>query len=234
MAAGTDRPRPKPAGRIPLASEVAEMLRERIYTQRYPTGSWLRQEQLASELGVSRTPLREALRILEQDGLIQLAAGQGARVVTGDLDTLLDAYELRAVVDGLAARLAAERPNSELVRYLHRAIEVQRAAVDPWSPRDYTQSNVDFHEQIVHLSGNEFVINQRPILRMTAQVFAPVALVRPESALRAIREHTAIADAIEAGDGPAAERLARAHIEATIAELRKKKESETTQADSAS
>ncbi|MFD2399758.1 FCD domain-containing protein [Prauserella oleivorans] len=105
------------------------------------------------------------------------------------------------------------------IRYLRRIVETQRAAVDPWAAHDYTESNVDFHEQIMHLSGNEFVLGQRPLLRMTAQVFAPVELVRPDAARRAIREHTAIADAIEAGDGPAAERLARAHIEATIAQL---------------
>ncbi|MFD4195001.1 MULTISPECIES: GntR family transcriptional regulator [Amycolatopsis] len=212
--------------RIPLVDETAAIIRERIYTHRYPTGSWLRQEHLSAELGVSRTPLREALRVLEQEGLVKVTAGQGAQVITGDLDTLLDAYQLRAVVDGLAARLAAENNRGGgLIRQLRRAIEVQRAAVDPWTPRDYTDSNVDFHEHVIHLSGNDFVIGQLPILRMTAQVFAPVALVRPESAIRAIAEHTAIADAIEAGDGQAAERLARAHIEATISELKQKKTS---------
>jgi DNA-binding FadR family transcriptional regulator len=114
--------------RIPLVDEIASVIRERIYTHRYPTGSWLRQEHLSAELGVSRTPLREALRVLEQEGLVQVEAGQGARVVTGDLDKLLDAYELRAVVDGLAARLAAERPHREQIRHLRRTIEVQRAA----------------------------------------------------------------------------------------------------------
>lgn len=228
MARRTDGARS--GARVPLVDEVAGVLRERIYTQRYPTGAWLRQEHLSAELGVSRTPLREALRVLEREGLVQVMAGQGARVVTGDLDKLLGAYELRAVVDGLAARLAAarlaaERAPRDRVRHLRRAIEVQRAALDPWAPREYTESNVDFHEQIVHLSGNEFVVTQMPILRMTAQVFAPVALVRPQSALRAIREHTAIAEAIVAGDGSAAERLARAHIEATIAELRESKRS---------
>lgn len=208
------------AARIPLVDEVTAVLRERIYAQRYPAGAWLRQEQLSAELGVSRTPLREAFRVLEQEGLVQVVAGRGARVVSGDVQTLLAAYELRAVVDGLAARLAAERSPGDRVRPLRRAIDVQRAAVDPWAARDYTQSNVDFHEEITHLSGNDFVIGQLPILRMTAQVFAPVALIRPESALRAITEHTAITDAIEAGDGPGAERLARAHIEATIRQLK--------------
>lgn len=208
------------SARVPLVDEIASVLRERIYTHRYPTGSWLRQEQLSAELGVSRTPLREAFRLLEQEGLVQVKASQGAQVVSGDLDTLLEAYELRAVVDGLAARLAAERGDPQRGRHLRQAIRLQQAAVEPWQPQDYTQFNVDFHEQIMHLSGNSFVLSQVPILRMTAQVFAPVALVRPAHASRAIEEHTAIADAIEAGDGQAAERLARAHIEATMTQLR--------------
>ncbi|MGI5127983.1 GntR family transcriptional regulator [Pseudonocardia sp. CA-107938] len=214
------RERTTPSASIPLVEEIASVVRERIYTHRYPTGSWLRQEHLSAELGVSRTPLREALRILEQEGLLRVEAGQGARVVTGDLPTLLAAYELRAVVDGLAARLAAERIDASGMRHLRQTIRVQQTTIEPWEARDYTQSNVDFHEHIAHLSGNDFVIGQNTIIRMTAQVFAPVALVRPETASRAIGEHVAIADAIEAGDGPAAERLARAHIEATIAELR--------------
>jgi DNA-binding GntR family transcriptional regulator len=205
---------------IPLVDEIASVIRERIYTHRYPTGSWLRQEHLSAELGVSRTPLREALRILEQEGLVQVKAGQGARVVTGDLDTLLDAYQLRAVVDGLAARLAAERATRSGVRLLRQAIQIQQATIEPWEPRQYTQSNVDFHEQVLNLSGNDFVLGQSSIIRMTAQVFAPVALVSPDTASRAIGEHSAIADAIEAGDGPGAEHLARDHIEATIAQLR--------------
>ena len=206
---------------VPLVDELASLLRERIYARRYPPGTWLRQEQLAAELGVSRTPLREALRALEQDGLVRLTPGQGARVVTGDLPTLLAAYELRAVVDGLAARLAAERPApASRVRELYAVVARQRAALDPWEPQTYTALNVAFHEDVVHLSGNEFVVAQTPVLRMTAQVFAPVALVERDSAVRAVAEHTAIVGAIEAGDGPAAERLARAHIEATIAELR--------------
>jgi len=207
--------------RIPLVDEVTAMLRERIYAGRYPPGAWLRQEQLSAELGVSRTPLREALRALEQVGLVQVVPGQGARVVSGDLPTLLAAYELRAVVDGLAARLAATSgATKNRLRGLRAVIQQQRAAVEPWVAEAYTEANVAFHEDIVHMSGNEFVIAQTPILKMTAQVFAPVALVEPPSAQRAIREHVAIVDAIEAGDGTGAERLARAHIEATIAQLR--------------
>ncbi|GAA4910190.1 GntR family transcriptional regulator [Actinomycetospora succinea] len=204
-----------------LVDELAAVLRERIYSGRYPGGARLPQENLAAELGVSRTPLREALRVLEQEGLIRVAPGQGARVVTGDVATLLQAYELRAVVDGLAARLAARlRPSPARCRDLRRVIATQRAALEPWSPRAYTGANVDFHEQILYLSGNEFLVGQAPLLRMTAQVFAPVALVDPARAQRAIAEHEGIASAIEDGAEDDAERLARAHVQTTIDELR--------------
>lgn len=204
-----------------LVDELATVLRERIYSGRYPSGARLPQENLAADLGVSRTPLREALRLLEQEGLITVRAGQGARVVTGDVATLLQAYELRGVVDGLAARLAARAaPSAARCRDLRRIIATQRSALEPWTPRTYTAANVDFHEQILHLGGNDFVIAQTPLLRMTAQVFAPVALVGPASAARAIGEHEAIASAIEAADEDEAERLARGHIQATTDQLR--------------
>ena len=212
---------PRGGRRIALVDELAEVLRDRIYNGRYPGGARLPQASLAAELGVSRTPLREALRVLEQEGLVTVDPGQGARVVSGDVETLVRAYELRAVVDGLAARLAASsRPGASRRRDLRRVIATQRSALRPWSPRAYTGANVDFHEQILHLSANEFVIGQAPVLRMTAQVFAPVALIEPAHAVRAIGEHEAIADAIEAGEPHDAEHLARSHIQTTIDQLR--------------
>ncbi|MEU6698171.1 GntR family transcriptional regulator [Pseudonocardia sp. NPDC046786] len=204
-----------------LVEEVASVLRERIYAGRIAPGGPLRQEPLAAELGVSRTPLREAIRLLEQDGLVRVDPRHGARVVTGDRATLLRAYELRAVVDGLAARLAARaRPGAARVRELHVILAAQRAALDPWDARAYTVANVDFHEQLLHLSGNEFLVDRAPLLRMTAQVFGPVALLDPAGARRAVTEHAGIVDAVAAGDEDAAERLARAHVEATLDALR--------------
>lgn len=198
-----------------LVEEIASLVRERIVTHQYAAGTWLRQERLSAELGVSRTPLRESLRLLEHEGLIQVVPGRGAKVVTGEVTTVLAAYEFRAVIDGLAARLTAERMGMSAGRHLWRVITDQRAACDPWQPRAYTNANVDFHEQVIRFSGNEFVIGQVPILRITAN-FMPAALLRPQIAQRAIAEHSAIVRAIEVSDGPEAERLARDHIRATI------------------
>lgn len=201
---------------VGLVDEVAALLRERIYAGDYSPGAWLRQEQLAAELGVSRTPLREALRVLEQEGLLRGKRGRGARVVTGDLPTLLEAYQLRAVVDGLAARLASEHETAGSLRV---TLDEQVAALEPWDPRRYTEANVAFHEEIMHIAGNEFVLAQLPLVRMTAQVFTPVALIEPDSARRAIEQHGVLAAAIEQHAPERAEHLARTHIETTIEQL---------------
>lgn len=208
------------APHVELVDETASILRERIYDHRYASGTRLRQEQLSAELGISRTPIREALRMLEQEGLVKLEPGQGARVVTVDLASLLEAYELREVVDGLAARLAAIRgATPEWTAHLERTVQIQKRALEPWDSRSYTLANVDFHSQIALMSANRFVIGQMSIIRMTTQVFAPVALLDRSRAVSAIEEHERILAAIVAGNADDAERLARLHIRATINRL---------------
>lgn len=142
--------------------------------------------------------------------------------MSADVPTLLDAYELRAVVDGLAARLAAGRSGNRSARQLAELVAEQRRVLEAWDPSSYTSLNVAFHEQIMYLSGNPYVIGQLPILRLTAQVFTPFELVEQPTAVRAVGEHAEIADAIAAGDSAAAERLARSHIEHTANELRRR------------
>ncbi|MHB1468731.1 MAG: GntR family transcriptional regulator [Solirubrobacteraceae bacterium] len=205
--------------RVRLVDEVAQELRERIYTGAYGLGMQLRQEQLADELQVSRTPLREALRVLEREGLLQSEPGRGARVVSADVQKLLAAYEMREVVDGLAARLAARSPDAEVRAGLLALLGEQRGALAPWHPAAYTLSNVTFHTAVFELSGNEFVAGQIPLLRMTSQVFMPVGPVEKERATLAVAEHEEIARSIAEGEPQRAEKLARAHIRSTIGRL---------------
>lgn len=205
--------------RVRLVDEVAEELRERIYSGDYALGTKLRQEQLADDLQVSRTPLREALRVLESEGLLHSEPGRGVRVVPADINKVLAAYQLREVIDGLAARLAAESPESGVKAALTDRLDAQRAVLDPWSPGEYTRENVGFHLTLIELSGNEYLAAEAPIVRMTSQVFTPVALVEPPYAKLAVAQHEEIVEAIIAGDGAVAEGLARAHIRSTMARI---------------
>ncbi|WP_210494509.1 GntR family transcriptional regulator [Patulibacter sp. SYSU D01012] len=206
-------------GRVRLVDEVAEVLRERIYSGAYGPGEALRQEQLAADLRISRTPLREALRVLEREGLLTSEPGRGVRVVAVTDATLRDAYAVREVLDGLAARLAAERATPADVDDLRAMLARQRAVTGDAGAFDagaYTQANVAFHARIVAIAANEFVTGQLPLVPLTSQVFVPQRLVAEDRARGAVAEHERIVAAIAAGDGPQAEERARQHIRVTI------------------
>ena len=206
--------------RVRLVDEVVDVIRDRIYDGRYAPGEPIRQEQLAGELNVSRTPLREALRMLEREGLVKVAPGRGLRVVDADLHALVDAYEVREVIDGLAARLVARRRDGEIAEQLLDLVGEQTALLDPWQPAGYTSKNVEFHRVVVEACGNEHVISQLPLVRMTSQIFTPLRLLDRERAQQAVSQHLGIAEAIAAGDEATAEERARDHIRSTLAELR--------------
>lgn len=199
-----------------LVHEVAKVIRERIYGGHYGPGDALRQVQLSDEFKVSRTPIREAFRLLEQEGLVQSGKGSGVRVVDYDLGQFLDAYAIREMLDGLAAREAAGRASEAEIRNLFEIVDRQRAAIDPWNQSEYTSLNVEFHATIFDLTGNKLLSRDLPIIRMTSQVFRPKSLLDHRRAVQAVDEHTQIAEIIREGDPEAAENVARQHIRRTI------------------
>lgn len=206
--------------RTRLVDEVVDVIRDRIYDGLYAPGAPLRQEQLAADLDVSRTPLREALRMLEREGLVKVAPGRGLRVVDADLPALLDAYEAREMIDGLAARLLARRADPAVRSRLAAVVDDQRAAVAPWQPAVYTAANVEFHRVVIEGCGNDHVVSQLPLVRMTSQIFTPLKLLDETRAREAIAQHGSILEAVAAGDEAAAEERAREHIRSTIDGLR--------------
>jgi DNA-binding GntR family transcriptional regulator len=206
--------------RTRLVDEVVEVIRDRIYDGVYAPGDPIRQEQLAGELEISRTPLREALRMLEREGLVKVAPGRGLRVVDADLSALVDAYEAREMIDGLAARLAARRRDGAVADRLLGIVRRQEAMLDPWQAPGYTTTNVEFHRIIVETCGNEHVVSQLPLVRLTSQSFTPLRLLTRDRAREAVAQHLQVAEAVAAGDEDAAEVCARAHIRSTLDELR--------------
>ncbi len=202
-----------------LLDEVAQALRERIYAGVYAPGATLRQERIAAEFGISRTPLREALRVLERDGLVVNKPGSGVRVATADLPKLLDAYAVREAMDGVAARNAAERATPAEIEKLAKLVDLQTSLIKDWNPSAYVQSNVDFHLAIIGVARNASLASLVPLLHLTSQVFAPALALSNERAAAAVAEHIEILDAIRARKPDEAERVARAHIHATAVRL---------------
>lgn len=210
-------PDPIGSGRAGLVEEVTHVLRQRIYGGIYRPGELLRQVQLSEELNVSRTPLREALRLLQSEGLVVPEGARGVSVVRLEGPRLLNAFSLREMLDGLAARQAAERGAHRAEAELGSLVSQQRAAISPWQPAEYVRLNVEFHARIIELSGNEFLRGQMSLVRMTSTIFAPTVLISPERASLAIDEHRKVVDAIKNGRAAEAEALSRKHIRETMA-----------------
>ena len=120
MPNATQRSPVTPLKRTRLVDEAARALRDAILNGELSSGTRLRQVQLATQLGISRTPLREALMKLEQEGLIELLPRGGLRVALLNLDEAVELYDVREVLDGLAARLAAQRITEQGLRDLKR------------------------------------------------------------------------------------------------------------------
>jgi DNA-binding GntR family transcriptional regulator len=204
-----------PVRPIQIASVVDQVhaaLREQILSGELERGSRLPQETLAAEFGVSRTPLREALRRLAAEGLVTLQPNYGATVSQLDFGDMRDAWTARLVIEPPAARMGAERrPEPELDR-MQAAIDHQRAVGDPAASLD---ANRDFHLALVAASGNPHLIHLAELLwvaRISVAIYtAQAAQVGGTAAWS--DEHDGILAAMRAGDGDAAERLTREHIE---------------------
>jgi DNA-binding GntR family transcriptional regulator len=158
--------------------------------------------------------------MLERDGLVMLTPSRGVEVVPlGQID-LVSAYEVREVIDGLAASLTALRCQPDLEIQLHRQIEFQHEALAPWNPRLWIRLNLAFHSLILEQAGNPYLDPYLVLMRLTAQIFFPQHLLDPIHAASALQEHERICDAICARDPDRAEAMARDHMHRTVLALR--------------
>jgi DNA-binding GntR family transcriptional regulator len=188
-------------------------IRERIDDGRLARGTRLHQEDLAAELGVSRTPVREALRRLAAEGRVELLTNRGARVADIDLEAMPEPYEARLVLEPGAAALAARRGlSASQSRRLRATIAAQRAGAGDMQ-RSFA-ANRDFHLGLVEASGNKLLTQFAEhlwVARIGAAIYERQAETRERMLLDA-DEHQAILDAVERGDARKAESLARKHV----------------------
>ncbi|MEL6424201.1 MAG: GntR family transcriptional regulator [Pseudomonadota bacterium] len=175
----------------------------------YSPGDRLVESELADRLGMSRTPIREALQRLETQGVLS-RDGRSLIVASLDHDQLGELYVVRAELEGLAARLAAQHAAPEEIRVLNDMVADDRALLN--DPEEMSRANKRFHRQIHLASHNRYLIQQLESVRRSMALLATTSFSaegRPEIA---IEEHAAIVAAIEARDGEAADEAARVHI----------------------
>jgi DNA-binding GntR family transcriptional regulator len=205
----------RPGPRLEIASVVDQVymaIRQRIADGSLPRGARVHQEGLAEELGVSRTPVREALRRLAAEGLVQMRTNRGAKVLDIDRGGMRAAYEARLVIEPGAARLAAKLGDADAQERIAAAVAEQRQALRNVA-RSF-EANRAFHLALVAASGNEFLVRfaeQLWVARIGAAIYERQLRVQ-ERLLLDISEHEQILAAIRASDGRRAESLTRHHL----------------------
>jgi len=194
-----------------LVDALATRLHARVLEGTIPLGTWLRQETIATEFGVSRTPVREALRKLQSAGVVELHAHRGALVRGPSAREIREAYVVRAELEGLAAELAAGTLTSE-----HRA-RVRKAAAlfEPgMQGEEWSDANTRFHEAILDAAGNGRLHRAVSELhRSFPRNLTWAALAQRADLLRRnVEEHEAILAALERGDAVAGRAAMREHV----------------------
>ena len=201
-----------PLRRRRLLDDAAQALRAAILNGRLRAGTRLRQTDLADRLAISRTPIREALVRLQDEGLVELLPGGGVQVKRLALDEAVELYDLREVLDGLAARLAARRAGPASLARLERALERMARCVARDDANQWFPAHVDFHDEIFRASGHRRLLSMTAVVKLSIRHFHPLLLRTEHRLADAYREHRAIFEALAARDAAEAERLARAHI----------------------
>jgi DNA-binding GntR family transcriptional regulator len=198
-----------------VVDRVYAALRARILSGDLHRGRKLRQEALAEELGVSRTPLREALRRLAAEGLVEFHANRGAHVADLEHEDVRSAYEARLALEPGAARLAAARRSAQELRAMRAAVAAQERG------EDWLETSRAFHLALVRASGNEYLIRLAEALWVPAiaQAIYEQQLTAPDRRAADLDEHERITAAIAAGDAELADGLTRRHIESSLGQL---------------
>jgi DNA-binding GntR family transcriptional regulator len=202
-------PLPRLKRREPAWKEVYRNLRLAILNGQLAPQARLLELELASALGVSRTPVREALARLETDGLV--TATNRSFMVTDLRGDLADAYHLRAALEGYAVRLAAERATPEEITSLRDNV-AQSYTVDLADTATRARLNEEFHQMLASASRSPRIIRAFNNHRDLVMTDEDMTLHTPEALRRFLREHDLMVSAIEMRDPDTAERLMRAHL----------------------
>lgn len=202
----------QPAGqrRGSLGREVADQLRRLILTGRHKPGDRLVEDRLSAQLGVSRVPIREALRTLAAEGLVDLPPRRGASVAAVSTGVARDLVEVRATLEGLNARLAARHHEDAIIAQLRQVLEEGNGAARSGNVDDLVRLNAAFHDKLAEAGRNGILWDiMRTLRERTGLVFAANTARRSHQDWD---EHSRILAAVIDGDEELAALLAARHV----------------------
>ncbi|MET3915990.1 DNA-binding GntR family transcriptional regulator [Variovorax sp. OAS795] len=197
-----------------LYEEVAELLRQRIFRRELEPGSWIDELKLAEEYGISRTPLREALKVLAAEGLVTMKVRRGAYVTEVSEQDLADVYHLLSLLESDAAGVVAERATdaerAEL-KALHAELEAA-AAPGKENREHFFALNERFHMRLLAIANNKWRDQMVADLRKVMKLNRHNSLLKEGRIAESLAEHRAMMAAIESGDAAAAMARMREHF----------------------
>jgi DNA-binding GntR family transcriptional regulator len=198
---------------------VVDYMRGLILSGRLPPGERLVQSELAEQLGVSRTPVREALHKLAAEGLVTLSSYKGATVADFSILELEEIYTVRCALESHAAYLAAERISEDTLAGLETLLSGMAQAFQGGDMARLLEVHHDFHVTVCTAAGGERLQRLAVQHLELTNVYQRLALSLGRGAIDPVVEHQGILDALRSRDGERAASLVRAHLEATVAEL---------------
>lgn len=198
--------------RTNTAIDIRKALEDEIASGIQPPGTRLEEISLAQRFGVSRTPIREALRLLDSSGLVEVRPRRGAIVAAPTLDRLVDMFEVMAEMEAFCGRLAAKRMSVDERAELKAQHETCRLASESGQTDDYYEANARYHEVIYAGAHNAFLMEEVQQLRRRLRAYRRLQLRARDRLTDSFAEHTAITDALLNGDADVAGRLLHAHV----------------------
>ena len=205
-----------------LDQKVYSILKNMIMERQLLPGQKIPQEKLARDLGISRTPLIGALKFLEQDKLVESVPRRGFFVRLFSIEEMVYIFELREVLEGLAARRAAAKITDSQIRELNRFFKDFAKQKNISDVKAYAREDRQFHTFVTNIGAKEFlksILQTTNIISFSYQVLHSEGLVRPPN--ETIHEHLAVIEAIQERNSEAAENLMRQHFKKSLAHLKR-------------
>lgn len=171
----------------------------------------LDERQLSEKLGVSRTPIREAMTLLEQEGFVRSSPRRGVFVVRKTKREIVDMIVVWAALEGMAARMAAQNAPTKEIASLRKLFRNFEKSSLPEHMSEYSDANISFHKQILRMSGCKLIVKMTDNLFIHMRAIRKVTIAHDDRAQRSIDEHMQIIEALEARDANRAEQLVRDH-----------------------
>ncbi len=196
--------------RLTLKKQAEKALREMIASYRFTPGKWINVESLAKELAVSRTPVWQALKDLEKEGLVTHEHGKGIRMVHMTLEMACDLYTVRGLLEGLAARLASENMSSAALKRMTSILKKQERIIRNRDLVAYSESDFDFHAVIYEACGNWLL---KELLENTKRRSRPFVSDITPLLETLYQDHKDVVEAFRTGNASGAEKVMKAHNE---------------------